>query len=76
MVLYQLIVLAPLSKLTMVNLNFTMCHSPADFSYPHIGYYYFVACAFVLNICSYICRWLSFLIVRVTYFFLGFIGIK
>jgi hypothetical protein len=33
MVLWQILVLSPLSRNTMVNLNYALCHSPADPSF-------------------------------------------
>ena len=74
--IYQLYVLVPFSRSTMVNLNFALCHSPADPLYPIVKYYYFAFCTVFLNIFSYLARWTSLLVIRFVYFFLGFIGIK
>jgi hypothetical protein len=59
---YQLIVLVPIGFITQVNLNFSLCHSPADPFYPHIGYHYFAAAALlVLNIFSFLGRYIVYL---------------
>ena len=76
MALHQILILAPFARVTKVNLNFALCHSPADPLFDTVGCYYFVICAFGLNVLSYIFRWVSYLIVKITYFFLGFIGIQ
>lgn len=76
MALHQVLILAPLSRYTKVNLNFALCHSPADPLFDTVGCYYFVICAFGLNLLSYIFRWVSYFIAKVFYFFLGFIGIQ
>lgn len=62
-VIYQLSVLQYLSLFTQVNLNFVLCHSPADPFFPHINYHYFTAGVVVLNIISLMARWLSYLVV-------------
>jgi hypothetical protein len=56
MVLYQYIVLASVSRLAKVNLNFTLCHSHADPGYDLFGYGYFFAAVIYLNIFSYVTR--------------------
>lgn len=63
MVLYQLIVLLPLCLITMVNLNFALCHSPADPFFDYVGYHYFTGGVIVLNLFSTVSRWLSYLMV-------------
>jgi len=73
---HQFWVLVPLSRSNMVNLNFSLCHSPADPSFPIIGCYYFVACTFFLNIFSYIFRWASYFQIKIVYAVLSVFGIK
>ncbi len=60
--LYQLLVLFPLSVLTAVNLNFALCHSPADFTYQLFGSHYFAISMFSLNLYAYFGRWFVYLI--------------
>ncbi len=62
MVIYQLGLLLPLSLLTQVNLNFALCHSPADPFYSYTGYHYFTAAVAVLNVLSYLGRWINYLL--------------
>jgi hypothetical protein len=76
MAIYQICVLAPISRLTMVNLNFALCHSHADPLYSFVKYYYFVVCCGFLNIFSYLARWTSLFVIRIVHFFLSFIGIN
>lgn len=63
--IYQFLVLGPFARLNMVNLNFVLCHSPADPSFEIVGYYYFVVCTLFLNIFSYLARWVSFIQVKI-----------
>jgi hypothetical protein len=63
MVFYQLCVLVPLCLATKVNLNFALCHSPADPFFPYIGYHYFTGGVVVLNLFSYISRWINYIVV-------------
>lgn len=74
--LYQFLILVPFSRNTMVNLNFALCHSPADPLFPTIGYYYFVVCTAFLNLSSYIARWISYVQIKILYSILGLFGIK
>jgi len=53
---YQLAVLAPVSILTKGNLNFALCHTPADPIYKMFGYHYFSIHNFTLNLASFILR--------------------
>lgn len=62
MVLYQLLVLLPWCLLTKVNLNFALCHSPADPSFEHIKHHYFTAAVMALNIFSFIGRNICYVI--------------
>ena len=73
---YQFLVLAPLSRMNMVNLNFALCHSPADPSYEVIGPYYFIVCALFLSVFSFLIRWASYLQIKVVYGILSIFGIK
>ena len=61
--IYQLTWLLFISRTTMVNLNFVLCHTPADPAFPHIGYHYVTAAIFVLNIISWVGRWICYAIV-------------
>jgi len=54
--LYQYVLLMPTSRLSMANLNFTLCHSHADPAYDAFGYHYFLLGCFYLNFFSYIIR--------------------
>ena len=54
MAIYQYGVLTGLSDITKVNLNFTLCHSPADASFDIWGYWYFFFGQIYLNIASYV----------------------
>jgi hypothetical protein len=60
MVLYQLVILAPLSILTMANLNFTLCHTPADPLFPYVKEHYFPICTIALNVISFLFRYLTY----------------
>lgn len=60
MALYQLAILGPISIMTMANLNFVLCHTPADPLFPYVKYQYFVVCTVALNVFSYIFRYISF----------------
>lgn len=62
-VIYQLTVLQYLSLFTQVNLNFALCHSPADPFFEHINYHYFTAGVVVLNIISFMARSLTYVLV-------------
>ena len=62
-VIYQVGVLLPLCLITTVNLNFALCHSPADPFYPYIGYHYFPAAVIVLNVISFLGRWITYLLI-------------
>ena len=62
--IYQVGILAPMSRIFMVNLNFTLCHSPADPFYDKIGYYYFAVATIHLNMASYVFRWFTYLQIR------------
>lgn len=54
MCLYQFGILTILSDLTYVNLNFTLCHSPADPGYDWFSYGYFFMGQIYLNFSSYV----------------------
>jgi hypothetical protein len=70
-VLYQCLALAPLSRLTMVNLNFSLCHSPADGLFKYYGPYYFLVCSLALNLLSYIARWACYFQVQLYQLIVG-----
>lgn len=53
MSVYQYGVLTAASDFTQVNLNFTLCHTPADPSFAIWGYWYFFFGQFYLNLASY-----------------------
>lgn len=55
--IYQLIVLGPLSIITKANLNFALCHSPADPIYKIFGFHYFSIHNLTLNLASFIFRY-------------------
>jgi hypothetical protein len=74
--LYQFWVLVPFSRSNMVNLNFALCHSPADPSFEIVGPYYFVVCTLFLNIFSYLTRWVSYLQIIIVYKILSVFGLK
>jgi hypothetical protein len=59
-VIYQLLLLAPIGRLTQVNLNFALCHSPADPSFEYIRHHYFPTAMIVLNIISNIARYITY----------------
>jgi hypothetical protein len=59
--LYQLAVLGPLSILTMANLNFALCHTPADPLFPYVKEHYFPICTLALNVISFFFRYLTYL---------------
>ena len=62
--LYQLIILFPLSLMSSVNLNFVLCHTPADPTFEYIKHYYFVVAILLLNIFSYLGRLVNYSMVR------------
>lgn len=78
MVIYQTLVLTTLSDISEVNLNFTLCHSPADPFFKVLGYKYFLYAQLYLNIGSYICLVLMWPIKKGFYwlFFSGTARIK
>jgi hypothetical protein len=41
MTIYQYVVLTPVSRFSKVNLNFALCHTPADPGFDMFGYHYF-----------------------------------
>ena len=53
-IIYQYALLAPVSDWSLVNLNFTLCHSPADAGFDLFGYWYFFVASIYLNFFSYI----------------------
>lgn len=63
MTIYQLGVLVPISLLTQVNLNFSLCHSPADPFHQFVGYHYFSGAVFALNFFSLIGRWVLYIMI-------------
>ena len=66
LVLYQVLVLTPMSRMTKANLNFTLCHSDADFLYPLLGYHYYTAGVINLNWLSMVCRFLTYFVVKLS----------
>lgn len=60
MVIYQLLLLTPVSRFAQVNLNFTLCHSPADPSFEYIGHHYYSIAMIILNIISFIARYIIY----------------
>lgn len=67
LIFYQLLVLTPVSRMTKANLNFTLCHSDADFLFSSLGYHYYMAGVVNLNFLSFICRWITYLTVTLIY---------
>lgn len=67
MCLYQLLMLAPIGRITMVNLNFALCHTSADPSYSLFGYHYFTFMAMFLCVVSAVARWIAWAYVRIIY---------
>lgn len=63
MVIYQLVVLVSIGLLTTVNLNFSLCHSPADPFYQYVGYHYFTGAVLLLNFLSFLGRWITYTMV-------------
>jgi hypothetical protein len=53
MIAFQTIVLVPFGRFLKVNLNFALCHSPAEPFYPRFGYHYFALEVFNLCIIAY-----------------------
>ena len=74
--LWQFWVLVPFSRTNMVNLNFALCHSPADPSFDVVGPYYFVVCTLFLNFFAYLFRWLSWIQIKIVYGILSIFGVK
>ena len=61
----------------MVNLNFTLCHSPADPFYDKLGYYYYAVAVIHLNMASYALRWFTYFQLQlIDYFGFGFVRIN
>lgn len=58
--LYQYVILTPISRLTLVNLNFALCHSHADPGYDLFGYRYFLMGCIYLNFFSLVTRLLFY----------------
>lgn len=56
MTIYQYAVLTPASRCSKVNLNFTLCHTPADPGFDIFGYWYLLFGWFYLGVFSYITR--------------------
>ena len=74
--LYQLLILVPFSRINMVNLNFALCHSTADPTFPIFGIYYFIACTLSLNVFSFIARWLAYIQIKMVYSILSIFNVK
>lgn len=53
-VIYQRIVLFSLSHLTTANLNYTLCHTPADPFYPVFKQYYYIFSEFYLSFMAFV----------------------
>lgn len=53
-------ILTTVSRLTKVNLNFTLCHSPADPFAKASGHWYYLYGYFYLNFGSYVVKWLMY----------------
>lgn len=58
--IYQCMILTTVSRLTKVNLNFTLCHSPADPFAKACGHWYYLYGYFYLNFGSYVVKWLMY----------------
>ena len=58
--LYQLLILTPLSRISMVNLNFTLCHTPADPIFESVKHHYYFIYMFILNIFSFFGRLINY----------------
>lgn len=67
--LYQRVLLFPLSRLTLVNLNYTLCCSLSDPFVKYIGIYYYIMSDYYLIVLSYITKLFMHFI---AYMFLGF----
>ena len=68
--IYQFAILGTLSITFMVNLNFILCHTPADPWFWFYGYHYFIIGYFVLGFISYVIRlliWIKFWILSKTF---------
>lgn len=62
-VIFQTLVLTPLSRIFRVNLNFSLCHSPYEPFFEGFGYHYYAIEAFNVGLVSYVIRMASYLIV-------------
>lgn len=73
---FQLLMLTPLSRLYRVNLNFTLCHSPSEPFFEDYGYHYYPIEIF--NVCwiSYAVRLFSYLSVRAYSWLADRLGLK
>lgn len=74
--LYQFLVLVPVSRINMVNLNFALCHSTADPTFPIFGIYYFIVCTLSLNVFSLLARWLAYIQIKIVYGILSILNVK
>lgn len=75
-ILWLCFVLVPLSRSNMVNLNFAICHSPADPFFDYVGHFYFICCIIFVNLLSYVCRWVSWIQIKIVYTILKPFGIR
>jgi hypothetical protein len=62
--LYQFLILGTFSIITMANLNFALCHTPADPLFPYVKEHYFAICTVGLNVISFIFRYLTYLQIK------------
>jgi hypothetical protein len=56
MTIYQYVVLTPVSRFSKINLNFALCHTPADPGFDMFGYHYFFYGFMYLGLLSYMTR--------------------
>lgn len=64
MILFHLLILVPVCRLTKANINFQLCHSPAQPLYPSFGYHYYSLEIINLFLICLIIRWVSYFICR------------
>ena len=56
--LYHVFFLLPVALLTMVNLDFQLCHLPGDPTYGFIGHHYYGFHVLTMTTLSFMTRWL------------------
>ena len=62
-IIYHFIILVPVCRIFKVNINFMLCHSPAEPLFPAFGYHYFFLEVFNLKWIGYVIRLISYLYV-------------